>query len=80
MAESELGALSSQCLARRIADKAALLTQVEARVADRNKRNAKADWRFTTNDALRSKPIAPGAGDRRERGQRGERERDEQQQ
>jgi DDE superfamily endonuclease len=51
MAESELGVLSSQCLARRIADKDALVTQVEAWVADRNKRNAKADWQFTTDDA-----------------------------
>lgn len=51
MAESELGVLSSQCLARRIPDKAALVTQVEAWVADRNKRNAKADWQFSTDDA-----------------------------
>ncbi|BBU64099.1 hypothetical protein MSC49_40340 (plasmid) [Methylosinus sp. C49] len=51
MAESELGVLSSQCLARRIADKAALVTQVKAWVAVRNKHNAKADWQFTTDDA-----------------------------
>lgn len=51
MAESELGVLSSQCLARRVADKAAFVTQVEAWVAVRNKHNAKADWQFTTDDA-----------------------------
>ena len=51
MAESELGVLSSQCLDRRIPDQQVLKEQVEAWEADRNRKNAKADWQFTTADA-----------------------------
>lgn len=51
MAESELGALSSQCLDRRIPDKGALIEQIAAWQADRNEHHAKADWQFTTADA-----------------------------
>jgi uncharacterized small protein (DUF1192 family) len=51
MAESELGVLSSQCLDRRIPDQQLLKEEVGAWEADRNSKNAKADWQFTTADA-----------------------------
>jgi len=51
MAESELGVLSSQCLDRRIPDKATLIREISAWETDRNKHHAKADWQFTTADA-----------------------------
>ena len=51
MAESELGVLSSQCLDRRIPDQQFLKQEVEAWVADRNSKHAKANWQFTTADA-----------------------------
>ena len=51
MAESELGILSSQCLDRRIPDQQVLKDEVEAWVADRNSKHAKADWQFTAADA-----------------------------
>ena len=51
MAESELSVLSRQCLDRRIADKQTLTDEVAAWEASRNKKNAKADWHFTTADA-----------------------------
>jgi uncharacterized small protein (DUF1192 family) len=51
MAESELAVLSSQCLDRRIPDQQLLKQEVEAWEADRNNKNAKADWQFTTADA-----------------------------
>ncbi len=51
LAESELSVLTSQCLDRRIPDKPTLIDHVAAWQADRNKRNAKADWHFTTKDA-----------------------------
>ena len=51
MAESELAALSSQCLDRRIADKQTLIEEVAAWRQDRNANHAKANWQFTTEDA-----------------------------
>lgn len=51
LAESELGVLASQCLDRRIPDKATLSDEVAAWEAERNKRHAKADWHFTTANA-----------------------------
>jgi DDE superfamily endonuclease len=51
MAESELGVLSFQCLDRRIPDQQVLKQEVEAWVADRNRKHAKANWQFTTADA-----------------------------
>ena len=51
MAESELGVLSTQCLDRRIPDQQVLKQEVEAWVADRNSKHAKANWQFTTADA-----------------------------
>lgn len=59
-AESELAVLSGQCLARRIADAAALASEVAAWRTNRNAHNAKADWRFTTNDArIKLKKLYP---------------------
>jgi uncharacterized small protein (DUF1192 family) len=51
MAESELGVLSFQCLDRRIPDQQMLKEEVDAWEADRNKKHAEADWRFTTENA-----------------------------
>ena len=51
LAESELGVLSSQCLNRRIPDKQTLIEEVAAWQHDRNRRNTKADWHFTTENA-----------------------------
>ena len=51
MAESQLSVLSTQCLDRRIPDKATLTAEVAAWEDNRNKKHAKADWQFTTADA-----------------------------
>jgi hypothetical protein len=51
MAESELGVLSCQCLDRRIPDQETLTEEVQAWVSERNTKHAKADWRFTTENA-----------------------------
>jgi uncharacterized small protein (DUF1192 family) len=51
MAEIELSVLSTQCLDRRIPDKAILSEEVAAWEDERNKKHAKADWQFTTADA-----------------------------
>ena len=51
MAEVELSVLSRQCLNRRIPDKPTLTDEVAAWQDRRNKKNAKADWQFTTADA-----------------------------
>jgi len=51
MAEIEFSVLSRQCLDRRIADKATLITEVAAWVADRNRAGVGVKWRFTTADA-----------------------------
>lgn len=60
LAESELGVLASQCLDRRIPDKATLTKEVAAWEANRNKHDAKADWQFTTGDArIKLKHLYP---------------------
>jgi len=60
LAESELGVLASQCLDRRIADRATLEREVSAWVARRNTHNAKANWHFTTADArVKLKSLYP---------------------
>jgi hypothetical protein len=60
LAESELAVLGSQCLARRIPDKAKLTCEVNAWVARRNDHNAKANWHFTTTDArVKLKSLYP---------------------
>jgi uncharacterized small protein (DUF1192 family) len=51
MAEIELSVLSTQCLDRRIPDKAMLTEEVAAWEAERNNKHPKADWQFTTADA-----------------------------
>jgi len=51
MAESELAVLTTQCLSRRIPDKPTLKKEVAAWETYRNKRHAKADWQFTTENA-----------------------------
>jgi hypothetical protein len=60
MAESELAVLSGQCLDRRIPDKEALTREVAAWLDRRNTHHAKADWRFTTEDArIKLKSLYP---------------------
>jgi hypothetical protein len=60
MAESELAALASQCLSRRIANRQKLKTEIAAWEADRNKHYTKADWQFTTDDArIKLKHLYP---------------------
>jgi DDE superfamily endonuclease len=60
MAESELGALSSQCLGRRIADRQKLEKEIAAWEAERNKYHTKADWQFTTANArIKLKHLYP---------------------
>ena len=60
MAESELAVLSSQCLNRRIPDRAMLEREVAAWTKRRNTHNAKADWRFKTADArIKLKSLYP---------------------
>ena len=60
MAEAELSVLARQCLDRRIPDTATLDEQVSAWLQQRNKHHAKADWRFTTEDArIRLKNLYP---------------------
>jgi hypothetical protein len=51
LAESELGVIASQCLDRRISDRPTLTKEVDAWVRNRNARNAKANWRFSTDTA-----------------------------
>ena len=51
MAEIELSHLSRQCLARRIAEKDTVMTEVHAWTHSRNVKQAKAHWQFTTADA-----------------------------
>jgi hypothetical protein len=58
MAEFELSVLSGQCLDRRIADKQALVEEVAAWQADRNKNHTKDDWQFSI-DGARVKPKRP---------------------
>ena len=60
MAEAELSVLARQCLTRRIPDIATLETQVAGWLKRRNKHHAKADWRFTTQDArIKLKNLYP---------------------
>jgi len=51
MAEIELNVLSAQCLSRRMDSLEQVTTAVAAWQADRNNRDAKIHWRFTTKDA-----------------------------
>jgi DDE superfamily endonuclease len=51
MAETELGILSRQCLARRIDDRPVLTSEVAAWETARNSAQCKVHWQFTTADA-----------------------------
>ncbi len=51
MAEIELSAISKQCLDRRIPAKKLLEQEVLACVKERNEKEIKITWQFTTNDA-----------------------------
>jgi hypothetical protein len=51
MAETELSVLTSQCLDRRIPDKATLVDEVTAWMHDRNVHGSTIDWRFTPPEA-----------------------------
>jgi transposase len=60
MAEIELSVLGRQCLDRRIADKATLVSEVAAWEAERNAAATGIDWRFTTADArIKLKRLYP---------------------
>ena len=60
MAESELAVLATQCLDRRISDRATLIREVAAWQENRNKHQVKADWQFTTSDArVKLKSLYP---------------------
>lgn len=56
IAELELRVLSSQCLARRIPDRATLAREVAAWVAARNAAGVRVHWRFGVDDARRAMP------------------------
>ena len=51
MAEIELHVLTQQCLKRRIGDMETMKKEVKAWQEDRNNKEAKINWQFTTNDA-----------------------------
>ncbi len=51
MVEIELSVLSKQCLSRRIGEIALMTDEVEAWVADRNRKRATINWQFTKNQA-----------------------------
>ena len=51
MVKSELSVLSGQCLDQRIPDNQTLVEEVTAWGEDRNNKQTKADWQFTTADA-----------------------------
>ena len=53
MAEIEIGALSRQCLDRRVPDEATLIREVEAWQAHRNDQRRTIEWTFTRQDADR---------------------------
>ena len=60
MAESERGALASQFLGRRTADKQKLTTEFAAWESHRNTYHTKANWQFTTDDArIKLKHLYP---------------------
>lgn len=64
MAEIELNVLSKQCLKRRIATMDEMIDEVEAWEYDRNNRNSKIDWQFTTKDArIKLKRLYPSVHD-----------------
>ena len=60
IAECELSVLASQCLSRRIPDKATLIREVSAWEQRRNAAHASVDWQFTAADArIKLKRLYP---------------------
>jgi hypothetical protein len=60
MAEIELSVLARQCLGQRLPSRAELAEEVGAWAADRNRRAATMEWRFTTADArIKLKHLYP---------------------
>jgi hypothetical protein len=60
IAAIELSALSGQCLARRIEDRATLEREVAAWQIDRDERCVAVDWQFTAKDArIRLRRLYP---------------------
>jgi hypothetical protein len=60
IAELMLSIYSRQCLRRRIPDKPTLRKETTAWYIDRNRKNKKVDWRFTTDDArIKLKRLYP---------------------
>ena len=60
IAECELSVLASQCLKRRIPDKASLIREVAAWESRRNAAHVSVDWQFTTADArIKLKRLYP---------------------
>lgn len=60
MAEIEIGAMTRQCLNRRIPDRDFLRSEVAAWQERRNAESVHVDWRFTTDDArIRLKSLYP---------------------
>jgi hypothetical protein len=60
MAETELSALATQCLDRRIPDRETLVREVAAWEQDRNQQRCKVDWQFKTEDArIKLKRLYP---------------------
>jgi hypothetical protein len=60
MAEIEIGVMARQCLAERMNNIANLASEVEAWAEKRNDKEAKVDWRFTTEDArIKLKKLYP---------------------
>jgi hypothetical protein len=51
MAETELRVVAGQCLDRRMERKELVMSEVAAWEAERNRREAKVRWRFTTEEA-----------------------------
>lgn len=51
VAEIELSAMAKQCLRERTPDEASLRHHVQAWNRDRNSRNARVEWQFSTDDA-----------------------------
>lgn len=64
MAETELSILCRQCLDRRIDCKDKMIREVTAWEADRNRRQSKIDWQFTTADArIKLRRLYPSVQD-----------------
>lgn len=60
MAETELSALSRQCLDRRIAERETLQSEVQSWEFERNAAQVRVDWQFTTADArIKLKRLYP---------------------